>query len=126
MADPQVDNIDDAIIATIDVLRAKHRACTARLLANTLGYHHTYISKRLGLLRERGLVGFDPVIPGSIHRVGSSELGPPSPAGMTWSEMVKVAQGDTTIEPVAEMTPAQQRAAHARAVAAERRAAATS
>lgn len=116
MADPQVDNIDDAIIATIDVLRAKHRACTARLLANTLGYHHTYVSKRLGLLRERGLVGFDPVIPGSIHRVGSSELGPPSPAVTTWPEMVQLAQGGkVTVTLVQEMTPAQQRMAHARA-----------
>lgn len=116
MVEPQVDNIDDAIIATIDVLRTKHRACTARLLANTLGYHHTYVSKRLGLLRERGLVGFDPVIPGSIHRVGSSELGPPSPAVTTWPEMVALAQGDnTTIDPAPEMTPAQQRMAHARA-----------
>ena len=126
MVEPQVDNIDDAIIAMIDVLRAKHRACTARLLANTLGYHHTYVSKRLGLLRERGLVGFDPVIPGSIHRVGSSEL-PPLPAAAIVSEMFKLTQGDSvTIDPAPEMTPAQQRAAHARAVAAERRAAATS
>lgn len=67
-------SVDDKILAAIDIERATYRACTARGLAARLGTHHTYISRRLGIMRERGLVEFDSVYPGSIRRSNTTEL----------------------------------------------------
>ena len=90
----EIEGIDELIVEQIRVIRARHHACTARALALTCGYHHTYISQRLGLLRERGIVTFTDM-PGSID-----------------------------VALLSEMTPAQARMANVRAAKAAKKAAA--
>jgi hypothetical protein len=70
----EVVGIDELLLRKIDEMRQQYRACSARQLANIVGYHHTYVSQRLVLLKAAGKVGFDAGMPGSIHRVGTREI----------------------------------------------------
>lgn len=73
MPAPEVPGLDERIVATIDMLRVKHRACTARQVAAVLNIDHSYISRRIQLLGAQGIVGFDAKVPGSIHLVDTCE-----------------------------------------------------
>lgn len=73
MPAPQIIGIEERILDTIDTMRAKHRACTARQIAVALRLDHSYVSRRIQLLGAQGLVGFDAKIPGSIHRIDTAE-----------------------------------------------------
>lgn len=66
--------IDRAIMQAILDERASYRACTARQIARKLRYNNVYISKRLAVLKDLGLVDYTASIPGSIHLTGTVEV----------------------------------------------------
>lgn len=73
MPAPQIIGVEEKILETIDAMRAKYRACTARQVAAALKLDHSYVSRKIQLLGAQGVVGFDPKVPGSIHRAGTAE-----------------------------------------------------
>lgn len=60
-------NVDDAILATIDAIRAEHGACTAGEVAARMRIDREAVITRCRSLRNRGLVLWSDV-PGSLRR----------------------------------------------------------
>ena len=73
MPAPTIVGLDEKILETIDALRGRHHACTARLVARTLKLDASYIAGRIRLLHAQGKVSYDADVPGAIWVTGTVE-----------------------------------------------------
>lgn len=67
---PQRMEVDVRILEMIDTLREEHHACTMRAVASRLQLSTSWVTQRMCVLRDDGLIDWT-VMPGSVHRVSS-------------------------------------------------------
>jgi DNA-binding IclR family transcriptional regulator len=66
---------DQKILDIIERLRERHHACTMRSVATTMKLSPTYVTTRLQLMKDAGIVDWTDM-PGSLHRVTVDVLAP--------------------------------------------------
>jgi hypothetical protein len=122
MPAPTIIGLDERILETIDALRVKHHACTARLVARTLKLDASYIAGRIRLLHAQGHVQFDANVPGAIWVTGTVECREVDGV-LTPVSAAKQLPGDATPAPAIKLGVDPARAAAAAAKRAAKRAA---
>lgn len=66
---------DVKILDVIDQLRERHHACTMRSVAGVMKLSPTYVTARLQLMKDEGIVAWTDM-PGSLRRVTVDVLAP--------------------------------------------------